>query len=370
MQNTPCDVRPQKLNEPPEQQRRASCPRRSHLWGPELWSSHPSHGWLGLHTVDTRPSTPVQLLRGMATPWDPELTSSQVTPNPERHTEPPQKSCHLAPQLLSPGAWAREATWKQVGKAPPPRQEPHCAAQVGGRPTGGGRQPTRTPSFKSCTWARSPRNICLCNLPDTCPQESQARPEQPENQLHTHRSWGGLGAWACSPPPGGSIAEAAGHWRRVLRGTRAGSSRRGARASGGSSACIWAQVYSRGLGFASPTWFYLCTWFTQHLGFTSGCLVYPRDPSLRLCLVLKSKRWVYLRCPGFTSVLPVLRPGPRFYVFDPGFTSGAQVWVCAPSWFCAPGSWALWLPSPVRGLALVAPECAAWSPRAVCICTL
>lgn len=122
MQNTPCDVRPQPqtLREPPEQ-RRASCPQRSQLWGPGLWSFCPSpHGWLGLRRGDARHPTPVQLLGGMATPWGPELASSQVTPNPELHTEPPQKSYHLAPQLLSPAAWAREATWKQVGEAPPP----------------------------------------------------------------------------------------------------------------------------------------------------------------------------------------------------------------------------------------------------------
>lgn len=136
MQNTPCDVRPQPQTrrEPPE----GPAVPRGHSGGDlnsDPSARHHMAGWGCTEGMDARHPTPVQLLRGMAMPWGSELAASQVTPNPEPHTEPPQESYHLAPQLPSPAAWVQEATWKQGGEAPPPSQEPHCAAQVGGSPT-------------------------------------------------------------------------------------------------------------------------------------------------------------------------------------------------------------------------------------------
>lgn len=245
--------------------------------------------------MDSGHPTAVQLLRGVATPWDPERACPQDTQKAELHIEqPPQKSYQLAPQLSSPpAAWAREATWKQAGEAPPPSQKPPlCCA--GGKETKLRRGGTHKASqLLRPAPERRPQNICLCNHPDTCPQESQARPQQPENQVHIHLSRCGLGAW--SPPQPASwwsIAEATGPWRRrVLCGTQAGSSCSRPSASGGSSTCIWtrfvsrAQVYFCGLGFASSAWFYVCAGSPLHLGF------YAWVPALRQKPIFYVSAW-------------------------------------------------------------------------------
>lgn len=279
----------------------------------------------------------------MATPWDPEHANPQDTRNAELHTEqPPQKPCHLAPQLLSPAAWARVATWKQVGESPPPSQEPPLRCG-GGRETNLRRAGTHRASqlLRPAPERGAPKTSVFVTTQTRAPKSH--RPGPSNLRTRCTLTFPGVASMpgARSPPAGGSITG------RLL--TLQGQ-------------CLWWELYLHlgpvcvlgaglllGPGFCVSCLVLRLRWFTSASRVLRlGALVYVRTHLLRLCLVLNRSTW-------FTAGSQILRLCSWFYVrgsglrLGPGFCGSHHLYV----------AWLWWSP----GLP-------PWSPRAVCICIL